>query len=75
VTADRTVKLDELKEADMLRSEIAALARRLCGDTSGATAIEYGLVAAGIGGTVAATVWSLGAEVKQSLYDSLSALF
>jgi Flp pilus assembly pilin Flp len=73
--AGRIVKLDESREADMLRSDTAALARRFCGDTSGATAIEYGLMAAGIGGTVAATVWSLGAEVKQKLYDSLSALF
>ena len=33
---------------------------RIAGNEDGATAIEYALIASGIGGAVAATVWSLG---------------
>ncbi len=59
----------------MFRSAAAALVRRFLRDVSGATAIEYGLMAAGIGGTVAVTVWNLGSEVKASLYDKVAAMF
>ena len=59
----------------MFQSAAAALVRRFLHDTSAATAIEYGLMAAGIGGTVAVTVWSLGSEVKASLYDKVAAMF
>ena len=59
----------------MFRSAAAALVRRFLHDTSGATAIEYGLMAAGIGGTVAVTGWNLGSEVKASLYDKVAAMF
>jgi len=48
---------------------------RFCADESGATAIEYGLIAAGVGGFIAATVWSLGAHLKTTFYDKLAALF
>ena len=34
--------------------------RRFCADESGATAIEYAMIASGIGAAVAATVYSLG---------------
>jgi Flp pilus assembly pilin Flp len=59
----------------MSRSAAAALVERFLRDTGGATAIEYGLVAAGIGGTVAVTVWNLGSAVKETLYDKLAAMF
>jgi Flp pilus assembly pilin Flp len=59
----------------MFRSDTATLVRRFLHDVNGATAIEYALMAAGIGGTVAATVWSLGEGVKTNLYDKLAALF
>ena len=36
------------------------LARRFLADESGATAIEYALIAAGIGAAIAATVFSIG---------------
>ena len=48
---------------------------RFCADESGATAIEYGLIAAGVGGFIAATVWSLGAQLKTTFYDKLAAMF
>jgi pilus assembly protein Flp/PilA len=60
---------------NMLRSGQAALIRRFAHDVSGATAIEYALVASGIGGAVAATLWNLGSEVKAQLYDKIAAIF
>ena len=51
-----------------------ALMRRFASDESGATAIEYALVAAGVGAAVASTVWAVGSSVKTTLYDKLAAL-
>jgi Flp pilus assembly pilin Flp len=64
-----------MKEATMFRSRATAVAVRFLHDTSGTTAIEYGLLAAGIGGAVASTIWTLGAGVKANLYDKLIAIF
>ncbi len=58
-----------------LQASAARLAARFRGDQAGATAIEYALVAAGIGGTIAATVWSLGSAIKTTFYDKLLSLF
>ena len=44
-------------------------------DNSGATAIEYALIAAGVGATVASTIWSVGAGVKANLYEKLANMF
>ena len=49
------------------------LVRRFLKDQKGATAIEYALIAAGVGGTVAATVWSLGSTLKVLWWDKLLA--
>ena len=51
------------------------LLRRYLNDVSGATAIEYGLMAAGIGGAIAATVWGVGRDVKTVLWDKLANMF
>ena len=51
------------------------IGRGLLEDERGATAIEYAMIAAGIGVTIAATVWGLGADVKSTLYDKLAQLF
>ena len=59
----------------MFRSRATALAVRFLHDTGGATAIEYGLLAAGIGGAVASTIWALGSEIKTTLYDRIAAIF
>ena len=45
---------------------------RLLADESGATAIEYAMIAAGVGAAIAATVYSLGSSVKQNLYEKVS---
>jgi len=57
------------------RSAIMSLARRFRRDESGATAIEYALIAAGIGVTIASTVWGLGSALKQNWYDKLATMF
>jgi pilus assembly protein Flp/PilA len=63
------------QEMEMFRSDAAVLVRRFVADTRGATAIEYALVASGIGVAVAGTIWKLGAEVKTTLYEKLVSLF
>jgi pilus assembly protein Flp/PilA len=55
----------------MVRFARAAFKRFLI-DQSGATAIEYAMIAAGIGATIASAVYSLGSEVKTNLYDKLA---
>ena len=49
--------------------------RRFLGDECGATAIEYALIAAGIGVTIASTVWCVGSALKQNWYDKLASIF
>jgi pilus assembly protein Flp/PilA len=47
------------------------LARRFRADESGATAIEYAMIAAGIGATIAATVYNLGSTLKTVWWDKV----
>ena len=44
-------------------------------DESASTAIEYALIAAGVGAAIAATVFGLGTTVKQQLYDKILGIF
>ncbi|MEW6450265.1 MAG: Flp family type IVb pilin [Pseudomonadota bacterium] len=48
--------------------------RRFCANESGGTAIEYALVAAGVGVVIAGVVQGLGTNVKTSLYDKVIAV-
>jgi pilus assembly protein Flp/PilA len=57
-----------------LSSTLALLRARLAADEEGATAIEYALMASGIGAAVAAAVWSLG-STTHNFYASLAAMF
>ena len=57
-----------------LSSTLALLRARVAADEEGASAIEYALVASGIGAAVAATVWSLGTTTN-AFYASLANLF
>jgi pilus assembly protein Flp/PilA len=41
-------------------------------DESGATAIEYAMIASGVAVAIAATVWGLGSSIKTTLYDKIS---
>jgi Flp pilus assembly pilin Flp len=56
------------------RAIIIARFRHLGSDRNGATAIEYALIAAGVGAAVASTVWGLGTTLT-GFYASVSALF
>jgi pilus assembly protein Flp/PilA len=47
------------------------LVRHFRADESGATAIEYALIAAGIGATIAATVFNMGTSIKTNLWDKV----
>jgi pilus assembly protein Flp/PilA len=47
---------------------------RFVTDETGATAIEYAMIAAGVGACVAGTVLGLGSHLKTTFYDKLAAL-
>jgi len=53
-----------------VRSYIFAQTRRLARDASGASAIEYAMIAAGIAVVIAGTVVSLGVTAK-GMYDTI----
>jgi pilus assembly protein Flp/PilA len=48
---------------------------RFAADETGATAIEYSMIAAGVGVAISAAVWSLGTAIKTTFYDKLASLF
>ena len=52
---------------------LARLCARMAADERGATAIEYALMASGIGAAIAATVFAFGTELKTTLYDKVAA--
>jgi len=54
-----------------LTSTAAQTVARFAADESGATAIEYAMIASGVGAAVAATVYSLGSQVK-TLFTTLA---
>ncbi len=60
--------------SDATPLDIAALGKRATGDENGGTAIEYALIAAGIGAAVAATVFTLGTTTA-GLYQSVANIF
>jgi len=53
---------------------LSMLRKRMAKDQEGATAIEYALIASGVGAAVAATVWGLGTSTA-NLYQSLASMF
>jgi pilus assembly protein Flp/PilA len=57
-----------------LRLTMTIMRERLAADERGATAIEYAMIAAGIGVAIAATVTSLGSAVS-NLYTSIASIF
>jgi pilus assembly protein Flp/PilA len=48
---------------------------RFVRDQRGATAIEYAMIAAGVGATIASTVWGLGSNLKATWWDKVGAIF
>ena len=63
-----------MPKKSQLRLMLALLRARLATDEQGATAIEYALIASGVGAAVAATVYNLG-STTQGLYAHLYAMF
>ena len=57
-----------------LRPIIAPACARFLADEQGATAIEYAVIAAGVGATIAATVFGFGSSLKTTFYDKIAAL-
>ena len=51
------------------------LAKLFVRDTSGATAIEYGLIAAAMGLMLIPVMFTLSTTVKESIYDVMLGLF
>jgi pilus assembly protein Flp/PilA len=54
---------------------VRSIAARFRDDESGATAIEYAIIAAGVGACIAVTVMNLGSKLQTSFYDKLVAMF
>ena len=50
---------------------LGRLVRRFRTDERGATAIEYGLIAAGISVAIVTTVYGLGTQIKTALWDKV----
>ena len=59
---------------EILASKTAGQCRRFVADESGSTAIEYSLIAAGVGGAIITIVMALGTSVKTKLYDTIANL-
>lgn len=55
-------------------SNTGRVAGRFLADERGATAIEYALIASGIGAAVASIVFGVGTSVVKNLYDKIAAV-
>jgi pilus assembly protein Flp/PilA len=60
--------------SDTFAAKAARAISRFCSDESGATAIEYGMIASGVGAFLAATVYGLGGKVK-AMFTTLAGMF
>jgi pilus assembly protein Flp/PilA len=56
-----------------LRPTLALMRQRLAKDEEGATAIEYALIASGIGAAIASTVWGFGSALSD-VYQKVVAI-
>ena len=63
-----------MTKLQMLCSSAGREMRRFGNDRSGATSIEYAMIAAGVSAFVIGAVTSLGSELKTTFYDKLAAL-
>jgi Flp pilus assembly pilin Flp len=51
---------------------LSRLLNRFAADTGAATAIEYALIAAGVGAAIAGTIWGLGTTIQDTLYNKIN---
>jgi pilus assembly protein Flp/PilA len=56
------------------RPSILGLVGRCLVDDSGATSIEYAMLASGVALAIIATVFSFGSQLKTTFYDKLAAM-
>jgi len=63
-----------MTKSETFTSTASRQVARFCADESGATAIEYAMIASGVGAFLAATVYQLGGKVK-NLFTTLSNMF
>jgi pilus assembly protein Flp/PilA len=54
-------------------ASVAVCGRRFLVDERGATALEYGLIVSGIGLVICATIFGIGTNIKEVLYEKISA--
>ena len=54
-----------------LASKTAGHFRRFVADEGGTTAVEYSIIAAGVGGAIIAVVLALGTNIKTKLWDKI----
>ena len=59
---------------DTFTSTAGRQIKRFCADESGATAIEYAMIASGIGVAISTMVYTLGGKVK-TLFTTVSGMF
>jgi pilus assembly protein Flp/PilA len=64
-----------MTQVQMLLLSAGRQIQRYCSDENGATAIEYAMIAAGVGTFVAAAIMGLGSKLKETFYDKLASLF
>jgi pilus assembly protein Flp/PilA len=56
---------------DRLWTTLASRAADFAAEESGATAIEYGIIAAGIAGVIIGLVYNVGSSIQTKLYDKI----
>jgi len=66
------IVVTSVKSGLFQKAGLAHLTRGFLADESGATAIEYALIAAGVGATIAATVWQFGTHLRDSVYAKVN---
>ena len=67
--------MNQLGRFQMFASTAGRQLDRFCADESGTTAIEYGMIAAGVAVCIAGTVWNVGTTIKATFYDKLASMF
>jgi pilus assembly protein Flp/PilA len=63
-----------MTEFDTFTSTAGRQFKRFCADETGATAIEYAMIASGIGVAISTMVYTLGGKVK-TLFTTVSGMF
>ena len=59
----------------IVRTSAFRLAARFAADERGATAIEYALIASGVGMAIITTVFGLGSQLQTGWYNKIAAIF